>query len=409
MLPDRAGRQAGVGVGGWHIPRSPVSAHRINQQGGRAGAALALIERQYPTDRADERVMTATAKGNWLCPTPLDRERLIDMNNRVASARRVQGLSLGLVAALAAPFLGWWLLILVAIAGVVLLGLEHAYQITRRPEIVSVTSIAALELIVSCAAAGTGGAHSPMLGWLAVPIVMLAARFPARVVGIGLGAATLCALIATGVANLLETSRHVPSALAVACWVALLVSLVAATVALLSAELQSRGDAVIDPLTGLANRLALANRFEQAAAQAAVLGTWVSVVMCDLDHFKTINDAHGHEAGDHVLRAAAYEMRHTLRSFDSVYRIGGEEFLVLLPGVAPGDAAVIADRLRSAVSARAVDGINVTMSGGVASALGVAVTPAALIRNADLALYDAKRSGRNRVCIYDAIATPPVS
>lgn len=343
--------------------------------------------------------MTAVAKGNWLCPTPLDRERLIDMNTRVASARRVQGLSLGLVAAVAAPFLGWWLLILVAVAGLVLVGLEHAYQASRRPELISVASITALELIVTAAAAGTGGAHSPMLGWLAVPIVMLAARFPARVVGIGVTIATLCGLSAIGTGDLLGASRHAPTALAFVCWIALLISLVAATVALLSAEMQSRGDAVIDPLTGLANRLALANRFEQAAAQAAILDTWVSVVMCDLDHFKAINDTHGHETGDHVLRAAAYEMRHALRSFDSVYRIGGEEFLILLPGVTPSDALIIADRLRVAVSARATGGVTVTMSGGVASAYGQAVDPAQLMRDADGALYQAKNSGRDRICV----------
>ena len=348
--------------------------------------------------------MTMAAKGNWLCPTPLDRERLIDMNKRVASARRIQGVSLGLVAAVASPFLGWWLLILVAIAALVLLGLERVYQTSRRPELISVASISTLELIVTAAAAGTGGAHSPMLGWLAVPIVMLAARFPARVVGIGVTAATLCGLSAIGTGDLIG-ARHVPSGLAFACWVALLISLVAATVALLSAEMQSRGDAVIDPLTGLANRLALATRFEQAAAQAGILDNWVSVIMCDLDHFKTINDTHGHEAGDHVLCAAAYEMRHALRSFDSIYRIGGEEFLVLLPGVAPADALVIAERLRVAVSARVTSGLNVTMSAGVASAHGNAVKPAVLTRDADVALYDAKHSGRDRVCVAGALAS----
>lgn len=347
--------------------------------------------------------MTSVAKGNWLCPTPLDRERLIDMNARVASARRVQGISLGLVAAVASPFLGWWLLILVAMAALVLLGLEHTYQSSRRPELISVASIGALELVVTAAAAGTGGAHSPMLGWLAVPIVMLAARFPARVVGIGVTTATLCGLSAIGTGDILGSSRHAPAMLEFLCWVALLISLVAATVALLSAEMQSRGDAVIDPLTGLANRLALATRFEQAAAQAAVLGTWVSVVMCDLDHFKVINDTHGHEAGDHVLRAAAYEMRHALRSFDSIYRIGGEEFLVLLPGVAPADAWEIANRLRVAVSARVTSGLNVTMSAGVASAYGQAVNAVALTRDADMALYDAKHTGRDRVCVAGAL------
>ncbi len=344
--------------------------------------------------------MAVAARGNLLCPTQLDRERLIDMNVRVASARRVQGVALGSVAAVAAPFLGWWLLGLVAAAGLVLFGLERAYRVSRRPELISVTSIAVLELIVTAAAAGTGGARSPMLGWLVVPIVMLAARFPARVVGVGVVAATLCALAAAGTAALLPQTPHVPSALAVACWAALLASLVKATVTLLSAELQSRGEAVIDPLTGLANRLALTNRFVQAAEQAAVLNAWVSVVMFDLDHFKFVNDTHGHESGDHVLRAAAYEMRHELRSFDSVYRLGGEEFLVLLPGIDPPEALLIAERLRRAVSARPTASITVTMSGGVASARGAAVNSDSLLRQSDRALYAAKAAGRDRICVF---------
>jgi diguanylate cyclase (GGDEF)-like protein len=126
--------------------------------------------------------------------------------------------------------------------------------------------------------------------------------------------------------------------------------------------------------------------------------------MCDLDHFKTINDTYGHETGDHVLRGAAYEMRHALRSFDSVYRIGGEEFLILLPGVTPVDALIIADRLRTAVRARVSGGVQVTISGGVASSHGAAVDPAALMRDADVALYQAKNSGRDRICVASSDA-----
>jgi diguanylate cyclase (GGDEF)-like protein len=286
----------------------------------------------------------------------------------------------------------------------VLGGLERVFHVTRRPELISVASLTTLELVLTAAVAGTGGVRSPMLGWLAVPIVMLAARFPARVLGIGVAAATICALSAGGIANLLPDAAKAPWALAVACWAVLLLSLVAATMTLLSAELQSRGDAVIDPLTGLANRLALATRFTQAAAQAAVLDAWVSVIMFDLDHFKDVNDAHGHAVGDHVLRAAAYEMRRELRSFDSVYRVGGEEFLVLLPGVEPQAALHLADRLRLAVSSRPSGSVGVTMSGGVASARGVAVTPDTLMLDADRALYAAKQAGRDRICFAEAAA-----
>ncbi len=345
----------------------------------------------------------------WLCPTPLDRERLIDMHDRVAVARRVQGVMLGLAATLSAVYLGWWLLALVGAAGLVLVLLERAYRVSRRPELMAVSSIGLLEVVLGGAVAGSGGARSPMLGWLAVPIVMLAARFRARVVVVGVLGAIVFALAATGAASRLPDPVRLPWWISLTCWAALLISLVAAIVTLLSAELQSRSDAVIDPLTGLANRLALASRFAQAAAQAVVLDAWVSVVVYDLDHFKKINDTYGHDVGDHVLRAVAYEMRRELRTFDAVYRLGGEEFLVLLPGVGAHEALTVADRLRAAIAAHPVGGVAVTVSGGVASARGEAVDPDGLMRTADQALYAAKRAGRDQIQAADALTQPGVS
>jgi diguanylate cyclase (GGDEF)-like protein len=341
--------------------------------------------------------MAEDAKGNWLCPSALDRERLVDMHERVAIARRIQGVAVGIASIVASAYLGWWLLSLVALAVGVLLWLERAFRVTRHPEWVSVVSLLTLELTLATAAAGTGGVHSPMLGWVVIPIVMLASRFPWRVVAIGVLVSIACALTAGTVANRLPPAVQAPWGVAVACWAALLISVVAATGALLSAELKSRGDAVTDPLTGLGNRLALANGLEQAAAQAIVMNAWTSVVMCDLDFFKDINDTHGHGDGDVVLRTAAWAMQRELRAFDSVYRIGGDEFVVVLPGLETGDAVQVADRLRRAV-ARGRDGkFGITMSAGVAAARGAAVVPDTLLRNADQALYAAKRGGRNRV------------
>ena len=86
------------------------------------------------------------------------------------------------------------------------------------------------------------------------------------------------------------------------------------------------------PLTGLLNRKALGARFEEIAQQASVAGGSVCLLACDLDHFKQVNDVHGHETGDRVLKETAYVMRKHLRSFELVYRMGGEEFLIVLPG-----------------------------------------------------------------------------
>jgi diguanylate cyclase (GGDEF)-like protein len=341
--------------------------------------------------------MGEEAKGNWLCPSALDRERLVDMHDRVAVARRIQGVAVGIASILASAFLGWWLLGLVFLAVGVLLWLERAFRVTRHPEWVSVGSLMTLELTLATAAGGTGGVHSPMLGWLVIPTVMLASRFPWRVVSVGVVVSIACTLTVGAVANRLPPAAQAPWGVAVACWAALLISVVAATGALLSAELKSRGDAVTDPLTGLGNRLAMANGFEQAAAQAMVMNAWISVVMCDLDDFKDINDTHGHGDGDVVLRTAAWAMQRELRAFDSVYRIGGDEFVVLLPGLELDDALQVADRLRRAVAAGRDGRFGITVSAGVASARGTSVVPDTLLRDADQALYAAKRSGRDRV------------
>jgi diguanylate cyclase (GGDEF)-like protein len=268
-------------------------------------------------------------------------------------------------------------------------------------------------VILATAAAGTGGVHSPMLGWLVIPIVMLASRFPWRIVSIGVAVSIACTLTAGAIANRLPRAAEAPWGVAVACWAALLVSVVAATGALLSAELKSRGDAVTDPLTGLGNRLAMINRFEQAAAQAMVMNAWIGVVMCDLDNFKEINDTNGHGEGDQVLRTAAWAMQRELRAFDSVYRIGGDEFVVLLPGLELEETLQVADRLRRSVVSGRDGKFGITMSAGVTAARAKAVIPDTLLREADQALYAAKRAGRNQVCSgaggYPVPPVPPVA
>ena len=105
----------------------------------------------------------------------------------------------------------------------------------------------------------------------------------------------------------------------------------------------------MDALTGLLNRKALTTHFAEVAKQAEMTGRDVCMVLMDLDHFKSVNDEHGHSRGDAVLRDAADVMRANLRSFELVYRVGGEEFLVLMPGVDRAGGRVVAERLRAAL------------------------------------------------------------
>jgi diguanylate cyclase (GGDEF)-like protein len=166
-----------------------------------------------------------------------------------------------------------------------------------------------------------------------------------------------------------------------------------------------RRQATRDPLTGALNRSKTFEALERELSRGRREFSSVSVVMLDLDHFKKVNDTHGHLAGDQVLREASRRLRGSVRTYDFVGRYGGEEFLVVLPNCGLGDACNQANRLRAILADTPVtlpDGciLEVTASFGVAASNlnGDLESPEALIRQADEALYEAKRQGRNRVC-----------
>ena len=159
---------------------------------------------------------------------------------------------------------------------------------------------------------------------------------------------------------------------------------------------------VRDTLTGLYNRAYLLNQIGVLADQSASRGAGLAVLMLDIDHFKQINDRHGHLTGDAVLRQVAAVLRESTRAEDLVARFGGEEFVVVLPVSVPDLATERAERIRSSIAERGVvtDGteIRVTASIGLAFAgPGSARNATALIATADEALYQAKADGRNRV------------
>ena len=122
-------------------------------------------------------------------------------------------------------------------------------------------------------------------------------------------------------------------------------------------------------------------------------------MLCDVDNFKAINDEHGHDRGDAVLRDVAYTLRKQLRSFELIYRLGGEEFLVVLPGMDHSGGLEIAGRLREAVEQAQPTGIPVTVSLGLSDGCGEQVDYDVLFKAADEAMYAAKRAGRNRISV----------
>jgi diguanylate cyclase (GGDEF)-like protein/PAS domain S-box-containing protein len=156
-----------------------------------------------------------------------------------------------------------------------------------------------------------------------------------------------------------------------------------------------------DALTGLYNRHFLEEFFERELLLAERAGHPVSVIMGDLDHFKAVNDRHGHLAGDEVLRVFGNLMKHNARASDIICRYGGEEFLLVLPGMTEEGAVERAEQLRRAMAATPVSHgasqITVTASFGVATFPFHGRTTDELIAAADSALYSAKADGRNRV------------
>jgi two-component system, cell cycle response regulator len=160
--------------------------------------------------------------------------------------------------------------------------------------------------------------------------------------------------------------------------------------------------AITDALTGLFNRRYMESHLSTLVEQAATRGKPLTVLVLDIDYFKAINDTHGHDAGDDVLREFALRIRKSIRGIDLACRYGGEEFVIVMPETNMAVATMVAERLRRRIAtepfviqqgARAVD---VTISIGIA-ALGENDEPVSVLKRADQALYRAKRDGRNRV------------
>ena len=160
-----------------------------------------------------------------------------------------------------------------------------------------------------------------------------------------------------------------------------------------------RHQAMTDPLTGLGNRRWLSERVAQELARAERQAEPISVILFDLDKFKTINDSHGHDVGDQVLVAAGEIATNYVRPYDLAARIGGEEFCIVLPKTTETEAADIAERLRAALAKTTVTPL---AQGRLTASFGVyqgeaGESFAKMLRVADTLLYDAKQGGRNRV------------
>jgi diguanylate cyclase (GGDEF)-like protein len=332
---------------------------------------------------------------SWLCPTRGDRERFLEMQRRLGVARLATIVMAAIVIAVVEPHVGWGLfpfgVVSVAIA---LLGGRHLER-RRRPELwVFFTTVVNVQLTATVGAILAGGPRTPLVSLIALPVVIVATRFSGRGLLVGAPASVFAVLAATVGVHPGYVSVH-PESLVVP--LGLVVCIALYMHAVVASDVRYRADSTLDELTGLLNRRALEPRLAEIAQQAAITGQPVSVVAGDLDHFKRVNDQWGHATGDLVLREAAAAMRGRLRNFELLYRIGGEEFLLILPGATLLDAVQIAEMLRAAIEAAHPGGLDVTCSFGVATSHGAEVAVASLMKESDEALYAAKRGGRNRV------------
>jgi diguanylate cyclase (GGDEF)-like protein len=327
----------------------------------------------------------------------LDRERMLDMDARLRPTRRKTFgvLAIGLVAC--APWAGWWTL--APMAGAILVYGFSDRMVSRfeHPGALFFGTWIVVEFIIAASVSLTGGLREATVCLLAIPVMTLNARFAVRgiLVGAGVAAGLMAAVLLSGDPG--AVVREPPILIAPLLLVA---STAMLSMPLMRSDVEHRKGTRIDTLTGMLNRFALINRVGELSEQSAITGHPVGVIHGDIDRFKAVNDSAGHAAGDAVLTDVAYALRKVVRAYESAYRVGGEEFLILLPGADLDRTAEQAERLRQAVeSATFGDGRAVTMSFGVsASREGEVFDFERVFAQADGALYEAKRTGRNRVC-----------
>ena len=278
---------------------------------------------------------------------------------------------------------------------------------TRRPEYATIFIVMSINASIGLGLAIADHGMLFALPFLTIVMFSNAAAFPAPAAAV-MAAAT--GALMTGVALVIGAQQVLGNPAILLFPLTLLGAVSIFGNAVGSITMQQRWAAATDELTGLLNRKALRTRAAELTQAASGRDEPVAVVVADLDHFKAINDECGHAAGDRVLAGVADRIRTSVRLLDSVFRIGGEEFVVLLVG-ASADAAAVGERIRAAVSSEPIAGVPVTVS------IGVAVSPAgdrfdyeALFAAADGALRRAKASGRDQVREAAApVITPPIA
>jgi diguanylate cyclase (GGDEF)-like protein len=337
--------------------------------------------------------------GTWLCPRDLDRARLLEMQSRIKRALPVVYGTLAITFVVLSSAVGWWPLLALAITYVHHRFVGRPMERSARPEYWMMYLFVVSQALAGVAIALTGGATSPVLPWLVIAASTLPLRFTARGVALGLIVSVAVVVAASEAAAPARLLGHPEAPLIT---VAVLICVMAFVATLMRAELEHRSESILDPLTGLLNRRTLMTRLEELRVQAQRLQQPICLIACDVDEFKTINDVHGHDRGDVVIQETADLIQSQLRSFELVYRTGGDEFLIILPGMDLADGLGVGERLRDVVHRVRPGGLDVTLSIGVSALHPPETDSRGLLGQSDAALYEAKSAGRNRVCAWVA-------
>jgi diguanylate cyclase (GGDEF)-like protein len=328
-----------------------------------------------------------------------ERERMLDMVRRLRPAKRWSMMLLVVAAVVSIPVYGWAMLVPLLLAAAVLGVSRPRADRVRRPEYLLEATWLFAQLAIVAGIALSHGPRVYLVSLLVLPMLVTAAVLPGRIVALGT-AITALLMLAAGVMLMPSAVAAMPPVVTHPIALLVVLSLLASRTA--AADKESRHSVVVDPLTGLLNRSALQARASELTHHLGGSGgSEVAVLLCDVDHFKRVNDERGHAAGDAVLAGVARRLKGSIGRGGSVYRYGGEEFIVLLEGSAATGAAELAEQIGEAVRQDRVAGLPITVSLGVASSSPTVRDYAALLAIADRALYRAKAAGRDCVRVAE--------
>ncbi|MDO9355210.1 MAG: diguanylate cyclase, partial [Solirubrobacteraceae bacterium] len=403
----RAGRDRVVIADTGAEPAAPATA----RSGGPDGTVFEVVPQPTVRAPAPTRLEAVTRRAalaatpvsfghddrNWLVRGDFEREHIRTSARAMVRTHHGALGMIGLALVASIPWMGWQLMAPAILPVIAYHAAERRIRRVQRPELTLGLAWLSVQVAIFAGALIASPAEPYMLILFVPMMIGVTAVFPSRGILVAT-VLTLSLLLAGAVGARAELFLAYPG-------LAIPPVLLIAGFALMSSvagrsAIEFRTQAIVDPLTGLLTRAALTSRLEELGKQSTLDATTeVSVIAFDIDAFKILNDTYGHAAGDDVLRAVGEATRSQLRALEWGFRLGGDEFMVVVP-VGEAQAAQLAGTLRAAIAAIDVDGVGITGSFGVAALRSrERFDFEALSARADVALYEAKRGGRNRVAL----------